>query len=226
MTRNLIVTIIAVILIALAGGYYFMNRFSETPVNPTDTTPAVSVSQSPTISEKTSLKNFMSMGGTQKCEFSDADNGNSGSVYLNAGKMRGDFMSRVNDKETSTHMINDGTSVYIWIDDQKTGFKTTLESIEQMSNSEGVTGVSKTVDINKQVDYKCGGWNADQVKFAIPTEVKFQDMGVLLKNAQNMKGSASPDASVSTGGNTEACAACNSLEGEAQTQCKRALRCN
>lgn len=226
MTRNLIVTIIAVILIALVGGYYFMNRFSEPPVNPINTTPAASVSQSPTISEKTSLKNFMSMGGTQKCEFSDADNKSSGSVYLNAGKMRGDFMSKVNDKETSTHMINDGTSVYIWIDDQKIGFKTTLESIEQMSNSEGVTGVSKTVDINRQVDYKCGGWNADQVKFAIPTDVKFQDMGVLLKNVQNMTRSASPNASVSSGGNAEACAACNNLEGEAQVQCLRALKCN
>lgn len=232
MNRNVVVTIGVLIIIAAAvGGYVFLNRSAMNPsavqteneaMTPVETT------------NRTSLKSFMSMGGTQKCEFNDSDTGSAGTVYLNSGEMRGDFTSKIAEKQTSTHMINDGSSMYIWMDDQTTGFKTTLASVEEMSQREGTTGVSQTVDINKQslamltkqVDYKCESWTVDPTKFAVPVEVKFQDMAEMLKNLPNMMQSGSPSASVKIPSSAEACVACNNLEGDAQTQCKRVLKCN
>ena len=197
-----------------------MNPTSETAVNPSDATPEVSVSSAPATSEKASLKNFMSMVGDQKCDFSDTETGSSGVVYLNSGKFRGDFSSNVNGKVTPSHMINDGKDVYIWMDDQTTGFKTSLAAIEEMS---GQTGSTQAVDLNKEVDYTCASWTVDPIMFAVPTEVKFQDMSKMMENMGAITQSPVPGA---TSSNAAACAACENLEGDSQAQCKKALKCN
>lgn len=221
MSRNLIVTIVVIILITAAGGAYIsMNR--KQAVTPSENTSQASVQPSPAI-QKTSLKNFMSMAGTQSCDFTDTDSGNTGKVFMDSGKFRGDFSTTVNGKVTMTHMINDGKAAYIWMDDQPTGFKTTIEAVEQMN---GQTGVQQSVDINKQVDYKCASWNSDPDEFIVPGDKKFTDMSKLLEDTQKRMPSSSPNASVSSIGNPEACSACNNLEGDAKAQCKRALKCN
>lgn len=216
MGKNLIVTIVVVLIALGAGGYFLMNRQGTAPAtsNPESVEPSMSPT---TMMEKTTLKNFMSMAGSQKCEFSDVETGSSGNVFIADGKMRGDFSSNMGGKVTSSHMINDGKDIYIWMDDQATGFKTSLTAIEEMSNQEGVTGVNQTVDLNKQVDYKCESWSADQLKFAVPVEVKFQDMGAMMKNM--------PSASAMQG-NAEACKACENLEDPQRTSCRTALKCN
>jgi hypothetical protein len=217
MNRNLIATIVVVILIvAASASYLFMNRPVSTPA------PAgnmeTSAQPSP-VMEKTSLKSFMSMAGTQKCDFTDPDSGNSGTVYLDSGKMRGDFSASVGGKTSMTHMINDGKNAYIWMDDQATGFKTSISAIEAMS---GQTGMQQTVDINKEVNYKCESWSADPLKFAVPAEIKFQDMSKMMEDAMKRM----PSSSLSPEDKAAACSACSNLEGDAQTQCKRALKCS
>lgn len=197
-----------------------MNRTSTVPADP-ETQSASPAGGSSTTTEKASLKSFMGMAGTQKCDFADPETGNSGTVYLDSGKMRGDFSSNINGKVTPSHMTHDGKDVYVWMDDQATGFKTSLEAIEQMS---GQTGVSQSVDINKEVDYKCESWAVDPVKFVVPSEIKFQDMGKMMEEA--MKRMPSTSLNGSANDNAAACSACNNLEGDAQTQCKKALKCN
>jgi hypothetical protein len=225
MSRNYIIAgVVIVLLIALGGGYMMMNRNSEAPAATSENTSPAPEAQASVTTEKSSLKNFMSMQGDRQCQFNDPETGNSGTVFLNSGKMRGDFSSTVNGKVTASHMINDGKDAYIWMDDQTTGFKTNLEAIEKMS---GQTGVQQTVDINKQVDYKCTGWTPDPVKFAVPTEIKFQDMSKMMEDAMKRMPNTSPNASaVSADDSKEACAACDNLEGESKDQCKRALKCN
>lgn len=224
MSKNTLVTVAVVILIVLAGATYISlnNNSSSAPVGFVN-----QQSESPVITstEKTSLKTFMTMQGTQRCEFSEADSGGEGEFYIGDGQMRGDFMSKMGDKNVTSHMVNDGKDVYIWMDDQATGFKTSLKAMEEMSNQEGVTGVNQTVDLNKQVDYKCEDWTLDKAKFAVPVEVKFQDVGALMQNIQGMQSSL-PNASIPAGANQAACAACDNLEGAQITQCKTALKCN
>lgn len=220
MNRNLIATIVVIFIIAGAGGFYFMNRQAVAPAANNETqTPVASIAV-----EKSSIKDFMAMSGNQRCVFSDAETGNSGTVYLNSGKMRGDFSSNTGGQVSNTHMINDSENIYIWINNQTTGFKTTLTDVEKMSEMSGQNGVSQSVDINKKVDYKCEAWSVDSGKFVIPAEIKFQDMGKMMENLGNMmQVSPNPNAS---GASAEACAACDSLTGGAQDQCKRALKCN
>lgn len=117
-------------------------------------------------------------------------------------------------------MINDGKDVYIWMDDQTTGFKTSLAAIEEMS---GQTGSTQAVDLNKEVDYTCASWTVDPIMFAVPTEVKFQDMSKMMENMGAITQSPVPGA---TSSNAAACAACENLEGDSQAQCKKALKCN
>ena len=118
-------------------------------------------------------------------------------------------------------MISDSKDIYIWMDNQVTGFKTSLEAIEQVS---GTTGTTQTIDVNKQVDYSCGPWVVDPVKFLVPDKIKFQDMGKMMKDAAKLVPSAS--VAVSAIPLNSACAACDNLEGDSQTQCKKALKCN
>lgn len=221
MSKNLIVTIIVILIALGAGGYYLMNRQPAVPVNPEPAEPVVSPT---TTMEKTTLKSFMNMGGNQQCEFSDMETGSSGSVFIADGKMRGDFSANAGGKATASHMINDGKDIYIWMDDQATGFKTSLTAMEEMSNTEGMTGVNQTVDLNKQVDYKCESWSADQLKFAVPVEVKFQDMAAMMKNMPSMASSAPSGSAMQ--GNAEACKACENLDDQQRTSCRTALKCN
>lgn len=222
MNRNILVTILVVIvIIAVGAGYMFVNNSATSP-SISEKQPEASIV---TTTEKTSLKSFMSMTGTQKCNFNDPDSETSGEIYMGEGQVRGDFVSKMGDKPVTSHMVNDGTDVYVWMDDQATGFKTSLKAMEEMSNQEGVTGVNQTVDLNKQVDYKCESWTLDKTKFAVPVEVKFQDVGAMMQNVQGMQ-SALPNASIPAGANQAACAACDNLEGAQRTQCKTALKCN
>lgn len=222
MNRNLIVTIIVVLLIVAAGGFYFMSNRTSVPANPEGQT--VTPPETTTM-EKASLKSFITMSGTQKCDFSDSEIGTSGTVYIGDGKMRGDFSAKVDGKAIPSHIINDGSNVYIWMEDEaKTGFKTSLASVEQMGSAASASS-NQPVDINKQVDYKCEGWTIDPVKFAVPTEIKFQDMSQMMEDAAKMMQGSAPAASAMQG-NQAACSACNNLTGDAQTQCKRALKCN
>lgn len=219
MNRNLIIVAVVVLITLVGGGYFLMNRSDNSETPSQTASEASSAPETAESMQKTTLKEFMAMSGTQQCQFNDAETGNSGAVFIDAGKMRGDFNSSVNGKITPSHMINDGKDIYFWMDDQATGFKTSLSAIEGMS---GHTGSAQTVDINKEVDYKCESWTADPVKFAVPTEVKFQDMAAMMNNMTN---SAAPN--VPNGGNMEAaCAACDNLQGSQRDQCRTALKCN
>lgn len=219
MNRNLLIAgIVVIILVALAGGYLFMNRAAMNLSLSTQSPMPVPTS----LAEKTSLKDFMLLAGNQKCEFNDPETGNSGTVYSGSGKMRGDFSAQINGKVTPSHMINDGGSIYIWMDEGKTGYKTTLEAIE---NVNGLVGGSQTIDINKKVDYSCSSWTVDEGQFIVPTDKQFTDMTKMMQDAAKMMQNATPAASVMQS-NPNVCAACDNLTGDNKIQCKVSLKCN
>src|ERR1700683_114218 len=118
-------TIIAVVIILIllgAGVFYFLGKHAA-PQSQSQQS-AVHQNQIQQMStQKKSLFDFFSMTGSQKCTFSDSTNKSSGTVYVSGGKMRGDFQSSNNGKTNSSHMLNDGTFVYIWSDGQTNGIK-------------------------------------------------------------------------------------------------------
>lgn len=163
-----------------------------------------------------SLKELFTSGTSQSCTFNSNTAGNgSGTVYMTTGHMRGDFNVSYNDMTTSTHMISDGTTSYIWIDGQPNGFKMAFDSQGQQSN----TPNEKAIDMEQKIDYRCSNWTPDQTMFVPPSTVTFSDM-TAVKNTTSVKGEENADMKV------QQCAACDSAPEPAQAQCKAALGCN
>ncbi len=112
----------------------------------------------------TSLKDLIAANIPQKCTFPE------GTVYISGGKFRGDFVP-------NSHMISDSKTSYIWTDDQKQGFKMTVDAD---AKTEAQTEAAKeAVDVNAKLDYKCGAWLPDASMFNTPAGIEFTDFSNL-----------------------------------------------
>ena len=119
-TSTIIAAVIILILLG-AGVFYLLGKHAAPRHNHNRAQAPQNQTQQMTTQKK-SFFDFFSMAGSQKCTFSDSTNNSSGTVYVSGGKMRGDFQSSNNGKTNSSHMINDGTYVYIWTDGQTNGY--------------------------------------------------------------------------------------------------------
>lgn len=215
----IIAAVVGLFVLGGAGFVLFQNSQSKTATSQlqTNTNPQPNTETvSGTPLEKKSLKDLVMLGGDQTCTFQDTETGNSGKVYMTGGKVRGDFSSSMEGTTINSHMVSDNNTVHIWMDGNNTGFKTSLDKVEQSSSNQN------TVDINKQVDYQCSGWSPDNSMFELPSNVKFTDLGNLLP-------SSLPKITI-TGSqiqpNTATCDVCNNLTGDSKAQCLVALKCN
>lgn len=223
MNKNLYLVIGVVALLLLGGGAYFMMTKSSTS-QPATTAPAPATSSSQPATALKSLKDLFLSGVAQKCTFTDKTENmeSDGVTYISGGKMRGDFNSKVEGKMMTSHMIVDGKTSYIWSDDQTNGVKMSFDpktfETESASNTTSNASVQKeeTVDVNKELDYKCSSWGVDNSLFTPPAKVKFIDYSAML----------TPSAGKTGTGVNPGCSACDSLEGDAQTQCRTALKCS
>src|SRR5579863_2563832 len=136
---TVIVIAVIVLLILAAGAYKLMHHMQAASQSGES---ANTQSQSQPSAQKKSLFDLFSMAGSQKCTFSDSSNNSSGTVYISSGKMRGDFQSQNNGKAEVTHMINDGSYVYIWTDGQQSGYKMSLAVVKQEESQ--ITGSPST----------------------------------------------------------------------------------
>lgn len=204
----LIVVVIAGVIILGAGSFFLMN--SSKPGSSSQTQTAAS-------SEKTSLKGLLQSNTNQECAFTDPETGSNGTVYIGAGKMRGDFNSEVNGQATTSHMVSDNEIVHVWIDGTASGYKMTMTTIDT------ATGEQKAVDINKPVNYECKPWSPQADKFVLPENVTFQDMSQMMDHGSMVSPATSEAGSVDT---TASCATCDALPEGAKAQCKTALKCS
>lgn len=219
-----IIIVVVVLLILIGGGVFFlMSHSNKTSESAQSANPQA---QSP---QKKSLFDFFSMAGSQKCTFSDGNNTSSGVVYIGNGKMRGDFQSASSTKTGATHMVNDGTYIYMWTDGQQSGYKMSLAVMKQQeaqiteSPSNG-TSSSQPVDMQQKADYSCGPWSVDASLFTVPTNVTFTDYSSMMQQgaAQATHSSAANGIKV----NPAVCAQCNKAPaGSARSQCLEALHC-
>jgi hypothetical protein len=200
---------LVVLLVVGAGGYYLYTRSEANS----------SIEAQSTATEQTSppmsLKALLEANTSQTCVFTDAT-AQTGTIYMDGGKFRGDFNTQVEGQVTASHMIMDGTNAYFWMDGQVQGYKSSWASIEEVSG-ETTMGASSDIQstITQEVDYACQPWVVDTSKFSVPTDVKFTDYSEMVEDLGPLME-----------GNAQACNACNSLSGEAKTQCKTSLRCN
>ncbi len=176
-----------------------------------------------------SLKELMS-GKAQKCEmaYGDQNSETKGLVYVSGGKMRGDFTTQLNGKAEISHIINDGKTQYMWTEGStQMAFKMSLDSLPKNTDDSTNQATKQALDFEAKHNYKCSNWSENSAEFEVPSNIKFTDYSEMLKSipAAPAQGETKAGATGSVDVKTMQCAACNSLTGEDQVQCKAALSC-
>jgi hypothetical protein len=230
-TSRIIIAVVVVVLL-IGGGYLFLGKSHMSSSQSADNANPQNESKGMSSGKK-SLSDFFSMKGTLKCTFSDQTNSGSGTVYVGSGKMRGDFQSQVNGTQSQTHMVNDGTYVYIWTEGQKNGYKMSLDSVKSEASQVKVSGTPTAVkpqgmNMNRQSNYSCSPWVVNASLFTVPSDITFVDYSSMMQGAGASNGTATQPGSAATAthGNPAMCAQCNQAPaGAARNQCLTALKC-
>jgi hypothetical protein len=204
--KNIGLVIAAVIIIVLAvGGFYFMNS-SKSPT--TQSTNQKTQNTNPS-SAKGSILNLLSGGKNVNCSITYPNNKGTGTVYVSDKKFAGEFTIKDTEgKETTGHSVSDGTYVYVWTSAMPSGIKMKFDDVKNAAQT------NQSVDLNQEVGLKCNPWLPDNSKFAIPSNIKFQDMSQLLQQTQQPTGT-------STGGTSP----CDQItDSTAKAACVNALK--
>jgi len=209
MGKGIIITIAALVVVAGGAAFYVYNRSSNTPGAASDT---VMMNDSDSVQPK-SLRDFFGLTVNQTCTFNDPESKSNGTVYVANGRMRGDFTVVTEEVEMSSHMITDSEDVYLWFDNTEEGYKMKISDQEEYSATDED---SKSVDLDKKVDYKCSNWIVNDSVFQLPAGKNFTDLSAMMEETKTM---------MEDEGESQ-CDACNSLPDSAKTQCLQALNCN
>lgn len=218
MNNRVIAAIILVVVVA--GGAFWLTRGNKTDVAGDSQTAAESQVEGSV--ETASLKSLIESGKTRKCTYETNEGGfkTSGVMYSANNKMRGDISVDMNSEgmQTLTHMIYDGGTSYVWSDDSPTGFKMSLDQSAQVETQ------NKSVDLDKDYNFKCESWSVDNSKFELPGGVQFNDMGTFTGTDVNAAASAAANASGSLDTKEAQQAVCNSLPAVAKEACLNAIK--
>lgn len=215
--RNTLIFVAIALLVLLGIVIFFLTRGSSSNTSsPTQTMEPTTIESNTPASGMQSLRSLLGFSTSQMCKFSDDETGSSGNIYVSSGKMRGDFATVVNGQATSSHMYSDGQTMYIWVEGADIGYKNSLSAMESITPIPETGPASQaTFDIDQQIDYQCQDWSVDESMFQLPSGVEFRDLSLMMQEI--------PDAM--TDDSQDKCSACDSLSGEAKTQCLTALGC-
>lgn len=164
MSKTTIGVIIGVVV--LVGAYFLLtsNKGAENgPMN--------GKSQGGT-EKKMAFSEFVKQGGSYKCSVVQAlsDMENSGTVYFSGNMVSGEYNTVAEGRAITTYFIfRDGYS-YTWSSfAPNTGFK-----VKEETDTE--TRGTYSWDASQIGDYNCESWTPDQARFAVPTDVTFQEL--------------------------------------------------
>jgi len=204
--------VVVVVLVLLGLGLVMMSSPKKSAENKgaDNTNVAATAPTASVTTQNKSLKELMTLGIAQKCTIANKVNGGSNtiSIYLDNGKIRGDIVSVTPEKTINSHMIVQGSTTYMWMEDQKTGFKMTFDPEKAAANP---PPQNNGVNPDERLAYNCSPWSADASVFNLPTGVEFSDFSKM---------------AVPPVGGTDKCAACNYLSGDPKVQCLKALNCD
>jgi hypothetical protein len=180
----LVVAAIVIIVLLIGAGLYLMKSAKTAPAQKVANTQTAKPQT--TNSLKGTIIGLLSGGKNVNCQVTYPDNKGTGSVYVSDKKFAGDFTMKGTDgKETTGHMISDGTYMYIWSSGMPTGIKM---SIEAAKNAAANTQTNQSVNINQEVSLNCNPWAPDASKFTLPSDIQFRDMSQLLQQVAPSKG--------------------------------------
>lgn len=211
MNKRLALGIGLIIVIAIIASFIMRDKPTNSEVKGESTTPPPAAEVTQPKTEQASLKSLLGMAGAKKCTFTTTQNDlqAQGTVYVNSGKMRGDFSTSSNNQTMMSHMMVDGQTSYMWVDGQTTGYKMSLDKLTAPDSAAKERGI----DPNKNFDFSCSDWAVDASQFTTPTNIQFTDVSAMMDKAP-------------TGGmpTTNTMAACDTLQEPAKSQCQAAMK--
>lgn len=171
------------------------------------------------------IADLLTSGSSVRCDFStnDTNGAQAWTIYVDDQKFRGDYSVDTDDDTAwDGHMIRNEEYMYNWgtNDSQTFGTKIKLSALESLSNTNSVPTNTNTsaadLDYDQSFEMDCDRWNADDSKFAPPSDVTFTDLTAQLEQFSG----------VSDQLKTTQCAACDvSSDATVRDQCRAALGC-
>jgi hypothetical protein len=238
MNTQKILIVVGVVAVVLVGAYLYSNRsIAPGPMM----MPGEGGTAESTMPR--SLRALLALGQSQKCTFTDNVRGmtSNGTIYLSGERMRGDFTSTSAEGTVASHMISDGTKMWMWQDNENMGFMMEVPEEDAVSGDTSVTTdqFETPIDLDDtSVDYQCEGWRADLSLFTPPSTVMFHSMAEMMNmGASGSMGAGMSGSDAGMGPGMEAgggmmdkealCLSCDSApDGASRAQCRASLQCD
>lgn len=208
---------LVVVIILGLGGYLV---FGKNQMKPATTAvvnkPQASNSGSNTI--QSSITDLFTSGATKQCTFdvtSTSGGTTKGTIDVSGNKAYGSFTTTASGKTTTTNLIRNDTTFYIWGDSLPTGIKMTMNVTDMATKMQGS---QSSINPNEKVNYNCVPWSVDNSKFTPPASIKFTDTSALIPQT-----TTAPGAKTQTG-TTDPCASITNAS--AKTACENAMHQN
>ena len=172
-----------VLILIIAAGAFFVQKKSkvsqEKVVDAVESESMIGVEQSGTFGSLLGLNKNLSCEASYVSDAGET----SGTVYVSASSMRGDFKAPIEDgKQIESHMISDGVYMYSWTSGGGQGVKMKLDAAK-VSPSPAASPIeeAKGPGLDQEVKYKCSPWNVDESKFVPPGDIQFMDLSEMMK---------------------------------------------
>lgn len=195
MSSKVIIAIVVALAVIGGGAFIITNNGNDENGSQASTASSDSPKQGDDAAEISTIKELVSRNKDVTCTFSGTEQDgakNSGTVYVSKGRMNGDFILEPAGKPVQkSHIIQDGTYQYVWIDGKSEGTKIKLSAMESLVDEEKAKQqAQQPVDQDKKFDFSCSDWNVDESVFTPPSNVTFSDLSAQLEQAQRVQQNA------------------------------------
>jgi hypothetical protein len=166
------------------------------------------------------LNDLLASGKSQKCTVAYSLNNtqNQATVYIDGGNTRMDTTYELNGAVKNFSVISDGKNVYLWTNDSKYGYKTTVQKNSTSTPPSSGSTLRQDLDPNHQYQYDCSGQAVDPSEFTPPSSINFSALSTPQSPTTGAAGAPTED-------KAKACAACD-YAGSGKAQCLASLGCN
>ena len=181
MSKTTIISVLVIVAVAVSG-YFIINTKKTENISPTanqlENEETKNETSEKPAGKKMAFSQFIKQdNGAYKCEVKQAlsDMENSGTVYMNAGNLRGDFNTIAEGRKVdSSFIIKDGYT-YNWSTLAPMGVKVKIQ-INETADTNAPARSTYSWNAEQIGDYNCEAWVVDESKFTLPSGITFTEI--------------------------------------------------
>lgn len=179
MTKTITLSIIGIIAAVAVIVIFQVAKKPSSPSQSETPTDQVSTTTTTPTGKKMAFSEFVKQGGSYQCtvnQYIDAGMSQTtqGTVFIDSGKVRGDFATKIQGMSIDTSFIVRDGFAYTWTSMTSMGFKSPVTVGANASGSTGATSGTYTWNAQQIGDYDCKPWTTDASKFTLPTSITFK----------------------------------------------------